>query len=234
VAPIQLRPFDFMISLYRPHPLKNKVIFSTTIKNAPFQDETLFRKFPLRWQYADCMYYKYMVRQAGMSVTYPREHLFFAGSMGKLKFIKLPMAFCQAVAVPPSLQNCFVQTQRMVFYKKGNSVNNPCKPYCNVFPIFLPEGLCLNIGSSNVKSKLATVSDTPMWRGESGEVFKFSVTNPHHLSDYVANKVRGKRMAAERPLLAPPLPPPAVPHPVPSQEVAVGDRSNSTVSSFLL
>ena len=193
ILPIELRPFDFMISLFRPHPLKNKVIFSTNVKYAPYQEQTYFKKFALRWNFAECMYYTYSPRQTNVTVVYPREKLYFRGSVGKLRMTKVPMSMCANAAVPPSVQNCYVQYQRMFYYKKGNNINNPCKPYCNVFPIFMPEGLCLNIGTPSARNKNhATFSETPMWRNESGEVLKFNVVNPQHLIGDVTYKEREK------------------------------------------
>ncbi len=198
-GPIQLRPFDFMISLFRPHPLKNKVIFSTNVKYAPYQEQTYFKKFALRWQYAECMYYSYAARQTNVTVIFPKERFFFRGSVGKIKMTKVPMQMCSLAAVPPSIQNCFVQYQRMFYYKKGSAVNNPCKPYCNVFPIFMPEGLCLSIGTPSARNKNhATFSETPMWRNESGEVLKFNVVTPQHLIGDQAYKDRERAKMVAR------------------------------------
>ena len=179
--PVEVKPFDFHFSLFRSDPLINKQIMSLPWNYATYQQQTIFLKYATKWETAECMHYTFVPREFNVTSFYTSE-LQYHGEIGRMRFRHVPMRYCQLVQTPPGLQTCFSQHQRIIYYKKGKNIHNPCKPYCGVIPIMFREGLCLHVGNKGPKRKFpATFSASPMIRNESGEVLRFNVVNPQYV-----------------------------------------------------
>ena len=189
--PIDLRMFDFQFSLFRSDPLVHAQIMDLSMGNGKgkgpqyvtYQETTIFTKFATKWDYGECMRYNFVPKQFNVTSFYTTTPiLYFSGEIGRVKMHRIPINFCSAVRTPPGIQTCFAQYQRIVYYKKGRNIHNPCKPYCGVFPILYKEGLCVHVGNKGPKQRyLATLSKTPMVRNASGEVLRFNLINPQYV-----------------------------------------------------
>lgn len=179
---LQIRVFDFQFSLFRSDPIVNAQLLSLGPNYVAYQQQTIFNKFATKWDHGECMRYYFVPKQYNVSSFYANPRLYFFGEIGRVKMIRIPQRYCSEVRTPPGIQTCFAQYQRIIFYKKGKNIHNPCKPYCGVFPLLMREGICAHVGNKGPRQRyISTFSTTPMFRNHSGEVLRFNLVNPQYV-----------------------------------------------------
>lgn len=180
--PLQVRVFDYQFSLYRSDPIVNAQLLSLGPNYVAYQQQTIFNKFATKWDHGECMRYYFVPKQFNVSSFYANPRLYFFGEIGRVKMIRIPQRYCSEVRTPPGIQTCFAQYQRIIFYKKGKNIHNPCKPYCGVFPLLMREGICAHVGNKGPRQRyISTFATTPMFRNHSGEVLRFNLVNPQYV-----------------------------------------------------
>lgn len=182
---LDMRIFDFMFSLYRTNPSINYNLFALPMNFAAYQEMTIIRDYPTKYQEGYCKHYRFLATSVNLTQEYGRNaQLTWNGAIGKVMYSPLPMEACKRSPTPPGLPTCYPPFVRVPLSSR-NAFKAPCAPFCGHTNLLAIEGICIYTGKTGKhprtfgKPNLATYSESPSSRSHvEGEVQRFNVVFP--------------------------------------------------------
>jgi hypothetical protein len=182
---LDMRIFDFMFSLYRTNPSINFNLFALPINFAAYQEMTIIRAYPTKYQEGFCKHYRFVPTSVNLTQSYGKtSQLTWNGAIGKVMYTTLPMEACKRSPTPPGLPTCYPPFERVPLSSR-NAFKAPCAPFCGHSNLLAIEGICIYTGKTGKhprtfgKPNMATYSESPISRSHiEGEVQRFNVVFP--------------------------------------------------------
>lgn len=182
---VHIRNFDFMFSLYRTSQAINNNLFALHVSYAAFQEMTIVRDYPTKYQESLCKHYRFSPINVNLTQEYGKNTMLaFHGSIGRIVYSPMPMEACRRAPTPPALPTCYPPFVRVPLSSR-NAFKAPCAPFCGHINLLAVEGICLFTGKTGKhprtfgKPNTATYSESPQTRSYAGgEVARFNVVFP--------------------------------------------------------
>ncbi|CUE87462.1 membrane-associated protein, putative [Bodo saltans] len=182
---LDMRIFDFMFSLYRTNPSINYNLFALPTNFAAYQEMTIIRNYPTKYQEGLCKHYRFVPASVNLTQSYGKTSLLtWNGAIGKVVHTALPMEACKRSPTPPGLPTCYPPFERVPLSSR-NAFKAPCAPFCGHANLLAIEGICIFTGKTGKhprtfgKPGMATYSESPISRSHiEGEVQRFNVVFP--------------------------------------------------------